>query len=122
MGTYSTINGVEVAEDNNFSPQPSIIRAAEMTNGYGQAIGDFVRTRYALAYKWDELPQDILDSLIDATDPTAYSDFSVTHSVIGGTYTGTYRVTSMLTAEKLEYSEYLGRNVWVNVTLKLEEV
>lgn len=122
MGTYSTINGVTVAEDNNFSPQPSVMRAGEMTNGLGQTIGDFVRTQYTLAYKWDEMPQEILTSLITATDPIAYPTFSVTHSIPGGTYTNTYRVTSPLQGEKIGYSEYLKRNVWINVTLTLQEV
>lgn len=122
MAVYSTINGVQVAEDNNFSPQPSILRAGEMTNGLGQSIGDFVRTQYVLAYKWEWMPQDVLNSLITATDPLTYPSFSVTHSIPSGAYAGTYRVTNPVQAEKLFYDPTIGAVVWSNVTLTLQEV
>jgi hypothetical protein len=122
MGAYSSINGVTVAEDNSFTPKQSIVRAGTMTNGLGQEIGDFVRKQYTVPYKWEEIPQDVLDAIIDATDPLNYPSFSVTHSTTGGTYTGTYKVIDPIQGEKLIYSEYLGRIVWVNVTLTLQEV
>jgi len=123
MSILSVINGVPVAEDNSFAPSLSIQRAGTMTNGLGQEIGDFVRIQYMLNYKWDELPQDILTSLIAATDPLSYQSFSVTHSIIGGgTHTSIYKVTAPIAGEKLEYSQSLGRIVWINVTLTLTEV
>ena len=118
----SVINGITVADDNNFAPSNSIVRAGEMTNGLGQTIGDFVRTKYTLSYKWDELPKDVLTALLTATNPTSYLTFSVTHPTLAGDYTGTYEVISPIQGEKLQYSYYLNRIVWVNVTLTLEEV
>jgi hypothetical protein len=118
----SVINGVTVADDNEFAPQPKIVRAAEMTNGLGQTLGDFVRTKYVLPFKWDELPQDVLNDLIIATDPNNYLDFPVSHPTISGTYTGTYKVTSPLQGKKLKYDAPTNTYVWTDVTLELEEV
>lgn len=119
----SIINGIIVADDNNWTPGKEIVRAAEMVNGYGDTIGDYVGTRYKLNYSWDELPIDIQTALITATDPLMYPTFIVTHPTLGGTdYTGTYRVINPLNGTKLQYSKRLGRIVWINVTLSLIEV
>ena len=119
----SVINGVTVSDDNNWKPTRELVRAATMTNGYGDEIGDYVGTRYKLSYKWDELPIDVQTALFNATDPVAYPTFTVTHPTIdGGTCTGTYRVAEPLIAEKLQYNQILKRNVWVNATLSLIEV
>lgn len=119
----SIINGVIVADDNNWIPEQENVRAAEMVNGYGDTVGDYVGTRFKLNYKWDELPIDIQTALISATDPVNFPTFAVIHPTLSGMdHTGTYRVTNPLNGAKLQYSTRLGRIVWTNVTLSLIEV
>ena len=117
----SVINGVTVLESPGWRPQKTIVRAAEMVNGNGQSIGDFVRMKYVLSYSWPSLSTTLTDALIAATDPDDYTDFSVTHDTIDGNYTGTYRVTEPVQAENLT-RDSSGDIVWGNVTLTLEEV
>lgn len=116
------INGVTVPDGNDFKPVPSIVRAAEMTNGYGEVIGDYVKTRYSIPFAWDMLDDDTRDSLIAATDPEAYPTFSATFPTLAGDRTSVCRVTSPLFAKRLKYSLARGKTIWTEVTLTLEEV
>lgn len=119
----STINGVVVADDNGWTPTKEIVRTAEMVNGNGDTIGDYVGTRYHLNYKWDELPLAVQTALLTATDPVAYPTFTVTHPTLSGTdHTGTYRVIDPLQGSKIQYSKTMNRVVWVKSTLSLIEV
>lgn len=118
----SMINGITVPDSNEFKPSPTIVRAAEMTNGYGEKIGDYVKTRYTLSYEWDTLDDDVRDALMSATDPDTYPTFSVTFPIPGGTRTGTCRVTAPLMAKRLKYSVVRGKTIWTDISLGLEEV
>jgi len=116
------INGVSIVEPIGFAPRKSIVRAGEMVNGLGQTIGDYVRTKYVLNYKFEALPATLMSDLVDALDPETYDTFSVTHSSVEGDYTGTYRVIEPLQGEKLIYNASDGAYMWGNVTMTLEEV
>jgi len=118
----SVINGVTVIEQLNFTPQKEIVRSGEMVNGLGQTIGDYVRLKYTLNFKWPALSAALLALLDAALDPETYPTFSVTHSTLSGDYTGTYKVTSPLQAERLLYNSTDGLYEWGNVTLTLGEV
>lgn len=119
----SVINGVTVLEAPGWKPQKTVELAAVMTNGNGEKIGDYVRTRYILSYAWPYLSDALRESLDTALDPETDPTFSVTHPIPGAaeSYTGTYRVTSPLQAENLT-RDGEGNIVWGAVTLTLEEV
>ena len=63
---YITINGTSILAPNDLTPTREPIYAAEITTMTGKTIADVIGWKYAdMTLKWDTLPQDQLEALLN---------------------------------------------------------
>ena len=113
------INGVKIAEPDNYSPSKNVILANQLVTGSGKRLADVIREVVQLQLKWDYIPTDILKELMTATSPVVYPSFPVTYYAADSQRTGVFRTESPVNGVKIDD---INGGHWGNVTLTLGEI